>query len=116
MHGAHLPERTAVRRIARGWHLEVKGCERVAEESGSAAQGVLGVFQKLVASRAHDAEGFRILGALLQHLPLDALQPYLPTVRALGLITRLPAVTCHDVFPVPVRLAHAVRVKALTPG
>ena len=47
----------------------------------SGLQGVLGVFQKLVASRAHDAEGFRILDALLQHLPLAALQPYLPTVR-----------------------------------
>jgi hypothetical protein len=61
-----------------------------------AAQGVLGVFQKLVASRAHDAEGFRILGALLQHLPLDALQPYLPTVRAPW--TLLPAAACRVVF------------------
>ena len=53
----------------------------VKESCCDAGQGVLGVFQKLVASRAHDAEGFRILDALLQHLPLDTLQPYLPTVR-----------------------------------
>ena len=45
-------------------------------------QGVLGVFQKLVASKAHDQEGFRILEALLRSTPLDTLKPYMPTVRA----------------------------------
>ena len=47
------------------------------------AQAVLGVFQKLVASKAHDQEGFRLLGAVATHVPLPALSPFLPTVRAL---------------------------------
>lgn len=45
-------------------------------------QAVLGVFQKLVASKAHDHEGFRLLGAVTTHVPLPALSPFLPTVRA----------------------------------
>ena len=43
---------------------------------------MLGVFQKLVASKAHDHEGFRLLGAVAAHVPLPALSPFLPTVRA----------------------------------
>jgi exportin-2 (importin alpha re-exporter) len=43
-------------------------------------QGVLGIFQKLVASRVHDQEGFRILEALLDNLPLETLQPYMTEV------------------------------------
>ena len=35
--------------------------------------GVLGVFQKLVASKAHDHEGLAILTALVEHLELAAL-------------------------------------------
>lgn len=43
---------------------------------------MLGIFQKLVASRVHDQDGFRILEALLDNLPLETLQPYLTTVRS----------------------------------
>jgi hypothetical protein len=43
-------------------------------------QGVLGIFQKLVASKAHDQEGFRILVGLITHMPPETLQPYMPTV------------------------------------
>ena len=43
-------------------------------------QGVLGIFQKLVASRVHDQDGFRILEALLDNLPLETLQPYMTEV------------------------------------
>ena len=46
-------------------------------------QGVLGVFQKLIASKAHDHEGFFILNSLLEYLPMELYQQYLPTVRAL---------------------------------
>jgi hypothetical protein len=46
-----------------------------------ARQAVLGVFQKLVASKAQDHEGFRLLGAVAAHAPLPALSPFLPTVR-----------------------------------
>jgi hypothetical protein len=49
-----------------------------------ARQAVLGVFQKLVASKAQDHEGFRLLGAVAAHAPLPALSPFLPTVRPPG--------------------------------
>lgn len=35
--------------------------------------GVLGVFQKLLSSKAHDHEGFYILTALVEHLDMAAL-------------------------------------------
>lgn len=43
---------------------------------------LLGVFQKLVASKAHDHEGFFILGALVNEggLPLADVDQYLTTV------------------------------------
>ena len=44
-------------------------------------QGVLGVFQKLIASKAHDHEGFFILNSLLEYLPMELYQQYLPHVR-----------------------------------
>ena len=44
-------------------------------------QGMLGIFQKLVASRVHDQDGFRILEALVDNCPPDALQPYMPQAR-----------------------------------
>lgn len=48
-------------------------------ESGH-MEGVLGVFQKLVASKAHDHEGFFILSALVEFLPTSAFQKYLPDI------------------------------------
>jgi exportin-2 (importin alpha re-exporter) len=45
-----------------------------------AAQSLLGVFQKLVSTRAHDHEGFFILNALVESLPADVVSPFLPTV------------------------------------
>ena len=50
-------------------------------KSSSHGQGMLGIFQKLVASKAHDLEGFKIMEALMDNLPPDALQPYIKTVR-----------------------------------
>ena len=44
-------------------------------------QGMLGIFQKLVASRVHDQDGFRILEALLDSAPPETLQPYMPQVQ-----------------------------------
>jgi len=41
---------------------------------------MLGIFQKLVASRVHDQDGFRILEALLDNLPPETLRPYMPQV------------------------------------
>lgn len=56
--------------------------------AGNHLTGVLGVFQKLVASKAHDHEGFYILNAIVESLPLDSYQQYLPTVWQI-LFTRL---------------------------
>jgi exportin-2 (importin alpha re-exporter) len=42
--------------------------------------GVLGVFQKLVSSRAQDHQGFFILNALVECLPLEAYEGHLPAI------------------------------------
>lgn len=44
---------------------------------------LLGVFQKLIASKAHDHEGFDLLNAMVESLPLSAYESYLPTVCTL---------------------------------
>ncbi len=51
--------------------------------SGGHLEGVLGVFQKLLASKAHDHEGFFILNSLMEFLPLDVFSGYLPTIWTL---------------------------------
>ena len=43
-------------------------------------QAMLGIFQKLMASRTHDQDGFKILEALLNNSPPDTLQPYMAMV------------------------------------
>ena len=43
-------------------------------------QGLLGVFQKLIASKALDHEGFKLLDSMMAHIRLQGLQQYLPTV------------------------------------
>eukprot|EP00879_Flechtneria_rotunda_P019331 GHRR01020303.1.p1 GENE.GHRR01020303.1~~GHRR01020303.1.p1 ORF type:complete len:890 (+),score=314.69 GHRR01020303.1:664-3333(+) len=59
---------------------------------GIAADGhleaVLGVFQKLIASKANDQHGFALISGIMQHLPAAAYQQYLSTVWQL-LFTRL---------------------------
>lgn len=49
---------------------------------------MLGVFQKLIASKANDVYGFMLLRGILENLPLSAYQQYMPTVWQL-LFTRL---------------------------
>lgn len=51
--------------------------------AGGHLEAVLGVFQKLLASRAHDHEGFFLLNSLMEFLPLDVFRGYLPTVWTL---------------------------------
>jgi exportin-2 (importin alpha re-exporter) len=50
---------------------------------GGHLEGVLGVFQKLLASRVHDHEGFFLLNSLMEFLPLDVFRGYLPTIWTL---------------------------------
>jgi len=42
--------------------------------------GLLGVFQKLIASKNNDHEGFYLLQSMVEHLPTDALTQYLKQV------------------------------------
>ena len=43
-------------------------------------QAVLGTFQKLVAGRAHDHEGFKLLQAVVEYIPDETMTKYLPEV------------------------------------
>lgn len=54
---------------------------------------MLGVFQKLIASKANDAYGFMLLRGIVESLPLAAYQQYMPTVWQL-LFTRLQVSWC----------------------
>ncbi|KAH0557379.1 exportin-2 [Cotesia glomerata] len=45
--------------------------------------GLLGVFQKLIASKANDHEGFLLMQAIIQHFPPEVLQPYIKQVFVL---------------------------------
>lgn len=58
--------------------------------AGGHLQAVLGVFQKLVASKAHDHEGFYILAAIVSSLEFSQYQQFMPTVWQL-LLQRLQA-------------------------
>ena len=55
---------------------------------GEQLERLLGVFRKLVSSRAHDHHGFMVLNVLVEGLPLQNLAQYMPTVWQL-LFTRL---------------------------
>ncbi|KAL1513102.1 hypothetical protein ABEB36_002566 [Hypothenemus hampei] len=43
-------------------------------------QGFLGVFQKLIASKSNDHEGFYLMQSLVEHVPKEALAPYLKQI------------------------------------
>ena len=58
--------------------------------------GLLGVFQKLIASKALDHEGYKLLDSMMEHVRLDGLQQYLPTVShsiALAQLAAMPPLT-----------------------
>ncbi|KAK3928644.1 Exportin-2 [Frankliniella fusca] len=55
-----------------------KGAGQIAESQK--ISGLLGVFQKLVASKANDHEGFYLIQSLIEHLPTQALSSYLRQV------------------------------------
>ena len=44
------------------------------------SQAILGTFQKLVAGKAHDHEGFKLLQSIIEFVPTSALATYLPEV------------------------------------
>lgn len=59
-------------------YLKKAGSQIVA---GNQLPGLLGVFQKLIASKALDHEGYKLLDAMMEHVRFKGLQQYLPTVR-----------------------------------
>ncbi|KAG2451269.1 hypothetical protein HYH02_003876 [Chlamydomonas schloesseri] len=61
-------------------YLTKAGAEVVA---GGHLVAVLGVFQKLLSSKAHDHEGFYIVNAIVESLPLPAYAQYLPSIWTL---------------------------------
>ena len=40
-------------------------------------QGLLGVLQKLIASKTNDHEGFYLIQSIIEHIPPEALQTYM---------------------------------------
>lgn len=54
---------------------------------------MLGVFQKLIASKANDVYGFMLLRGIIEHLPLSAYQQFMPQIWQL-LFTRLQVCLC----------------------
>ncbi|GMI29752.1 hypothetical protein TeGR_g12222 [Tetraparma gracilis] len=48
--------------------------------SGNNLMGVLGVFQKLISSKANEASGFLVITGLLEHLGIDTLKEQVPQV------------------------------------
>eukprot|EP00899_Mesostigma_viride_P021200 jgi/Mesvir1/29081/Mv18387-RA.1 len=71
--------------------------------AGGQLSAILGVFQRLIGSKVHDHEGFYILNALIECLPLASMEPFLPTVWSL-LCSRLQTsktvkfVKCWTIF------------------
>lgn len=51
--------------------------------AGGHLTGVLGVFQKLLASKSTEVHAFELLNALYMSNPLEAMQPFLPTIFGL---------------------------------
>lgn len=56
--------------------------------AGNQLPGLLGVFQKLIASKALDHEGYKLLDSMMEHVRYKGLQQYLPTIWQL-MLTRL---------------------------
>lgn len=56
--------------------------------SNGQLQPILGIFQKLISSKANDMHGFSLFTSMIQALPLEAISEFLPTIFQL-LCTRL---------------------------
>lgn len=58
-----------------------KGPQQIVAQNNINA--LLGVFQKLVASKAHDHEGFLLIQTIIEHFPADVLHPYMKQIFSL---------------------------------
>lgn len=53
-----------------------RGSNTIAASAGDKIPGLLGVFQKLIASKANDHQGFYLLNSIIEHLPSACLEQY----------------------------------------
>nr|XP_006818921.1 PREDICTED: exportin-2-like [Saccoglossus kowalevskii] len=55
-----------------------KGADTIA--AADKVPGLLGVFQKLIASKSNDHEGFYLISSLIEHMKIDILQQYMKQI------------------------------------
>uniref|UniRef100_A0A3Q3JW21 Exportin-2 n=1 Tax=Monopterus albus TaxID=43700 RepID=A0A3Q3JW21_MONAL len=53
-----------------------KGSATIASSATDKIPGLLGVFQKLIASKANDHQGFYLLGSIIEHMPPESITQY----------------------------------------
>ncbi|TRY97477.1 hypothetical protein DNTS_008211 [Danionella cerebrum] len=53
-----------------------KGASDIASAASDKIPGLLGVFQKLIASKANDHQGFYLLNSIIEHMPPEAITQY----------------------------------------
>uniref|UniRef100_A0A673BGK5 Exportin-2 n=1 Tax=Sphaeramia orbicularis TaxID=375764 RepID=A0A673BGK5_9TELE len=53
-----------------------KGGASIANSAADKIPGLLGVFQKLIASKANDHQGFYLLNSIIEHMPPDSITQY----------------------------------------
>ncbi|XP_041060624.1 exportin-2 [Carcharodon carcharias] len=53
-----------------------KGANSISTTAADKIPGLLGVFQKLIASKANDHQGFYLLNSIIEHMPPDAMHQY----------------------------------------
>uniref|UniRef100_A0A8C5KQQ8 Exportin-2 n=1 Tax=Jaculus jaculus TaxID=51337 RepID=A0A8C5KQQ8_JACJA len=53
-----------------------RGSNTIASAAADKIPGLLGVFQKLIASKANDHQGFYLLNSIIEHMPLESVDQY----------------------------------------
>lgn len=53
-----------------------KGAGTIASSAADKIPGLLGVFQKLIASKANDHQGFYLLNSIVEHMPVESINQY----------------------------------------
>uniref|UniRef100_A0A674I1M6 Exportin-2 n=1 Tax=Terrapene triunguis TaxID=2587831 RepID=A0A674I1M6_9SAUR len=53
-----------------------KGANTIASAAADKIPGLLGVFQKLIASKANDHQGFYLLNSIIEHMPPESVDQY----------------------------------------
>ncbi|MEE6522494.1 hypothetical protein FKM82_021061 [Ascaphus truei] len=53
-----------------------RGASIIAASASDKIPGLLGVFQKLIASKANDHQGFYLLNSIIEHMPIECVDEY----------------------------------------